>query len=228
MSIRHMIPFPKTHRHVICASFHSSSVSLHNLFSPFLSFALPQRLFLCMHPLSPCLWASISADRRRVSSSQHLEFCQLQLILDSGGGGRRRKGHAPSLFDVTFFVNLNSGATICHVVPHRPCQIVAMHHSMVVPTLTTYNSTLGDTQHCTRSIVMFTNDFLSHTTGKCTDTTFSNFTEPNLLSKLRHELPPSSSHSSQFALLPQFPSLKLFMACVAKRGSQLSCHLRCS
>ena len=33
-------------------------------------------------------------------------------------------GPAPSLSAVTFFVSFNSGATICHGVPHRPSQFV--------------------------------------------------------------------------------------------------------
>ena len=36
---------------------------------------------------------------------------------------------APSSSNVTFFVNLNSGATISHGVPHKPSQFVASHAS---------------------------------------------------------------------------------------------------
>ena len=35
---------------------------------------------------------------------------------------------APSLTAVTFFVNFNSGATICHGVPHKPSQFVDSQH----------------------------------------------------------------------------------------------------
>ena len=41
-------------------------------------------------------------------------------------------GPAPSLSAVTFFVNFNSGATICHGVPHKPSQFVDSQESLSV------------------------------------------------------------------------------------------------
>ena len=58
-------------------------------------------------------------------------------------------GSASGILSTTFFVNFNSGATICHGVPHKPCQFVASHSSLsvcVVQFFASRNSVLGDTQ----------------------------------------------------------------------------------
>ena len=73
-------------------------------------------------PVCPC--ASMSADKTQSllgSTSGALSTT----ILGNGGP-------APSLSAVTFFVNFNSGATICHGVEHRPSQFVDSQASLSV------------------------------------------------------------------------------------------------
>ena len=126
--------------------------------------------------------------RRRIFWARPLEFFQPQLL---GNGGP-----APSLSAVTFFVNFDSGATICHGVPHKPSQFVDSQASLQClscPTFASHNSILGNAQNCSCSIMVTDKGSLSHAACKRTDTVFSNFTEPNFLSKLGHWLSPSSS-----------------------------------
>ena len=94
------------------------------------------------------------------------------------------------------------------------------------PAIASHNSSLGNAQNCSCSIMMTNKDSLSHATCKRTDTVLSNFSKPNFLSKLRHWLSPSSTSSSHFTRLSIFAnSLILFMTCAAKRRSQLSNRL---
>ena len=91
-------------------------------------------------------------------------------------------GSAPSLSAVTFFVNFNSGATICHGVPHKPsqfCRFPSITQCLSCPTFASHNSVLGNAQNCSCSIMMTNEDSLSHAACKRTDTVFSNFTKPN-------------------------------------------------
>ena len=64
---------------------------------------------------------------------------------------------------LSFFVNFNSRATTCHSVPHKPSQFVALLCNLqwlCSPTFASYKSTLGDTQNCSRSIMMTNKRFL--------------------------------------------------------------------
>ena len=111
-------------------------------------------------------------------------------------------GHpAPSLSNVTFFVAFNSGANICHDVPHKPSQTAECDASLsvcLVQLFASHHFVLGNAQNCSCSIMMTNKDSLSHKACKRTDTILSNITESNFLSHLRHWLSPSSSSSSEF------------------------------
>ena len=61
------------------------------------------------------------------------------------------------------------------------------------PTFASHNSILGHAQNCSSSIMKTDKNSLSHAACKWTDTVFSIFTEPNLLSKLRLGSPSSTS-----------------------------------
>ena len=67
-----------------------------------------------------------------------------------------------------------------------------------------HNSTLGDAQNCSCSIMMTSKDPLSHAACNRTDTVFSNVTKPNFLFKLRQWPSPSSTSSSHFTRLSVF------------------------
>ena len=70
-------------------------------------------------------------------------------------------GPAP-LSAVTFFVSLNSGATICHGVPHKPSQFVESQASLsvcLVQFFASHNSVLGNAQNCSCYVVMTTQKF---------------------------------------------------------------------
>ena len=121
----------------------------------------------------------------------------------------RSRSPVPSSSDVTFFVNLVSG-------------FPGVAQCLCCPTFASHNSTLGNAQNCSCSIMMTNKDSLSHAACKRADTVFSNFTKPNFLSKLRHWLSPSSTTSPQFTRFPSLPLLILFVTCAAKRESQLS------
>ena len=127
---------------------------------------------------------------------------------------------------MTFFVNVNSGATICHGVPHKPCQFVDSHASLNVCLVQLLSREL---QKCSCSILMTNEDSLSHAACKRTDTVFSNFTKPNFLSNLRCWL---------FSIFDQFSSFHpSFHPCQFSSCSRLAlqneeangvmdCHLR--
>ena len=128
--------------------------------------------------------------KRSISSAQALEFCQLQSLA------------------VEVQLNFNSGATICHGVPHNQSQFAAS------PASFNGDSTLGEPA---------VNDdqerFLESCARKCTDTTFSNFTKPNFLSNLRHWLSPSSTGSPQFTRLSIFANSHLVHDLSCKAGT---------
>ena len=121
-------------------------------------------------------------------------------------------GPAPSVFAVTFFVNFNSGATICHGVPRRPSQFVDSQASLsvcLVQNFASHNSILGNAENCSCSIMMTNEDSLSHAACKKTDTVLSNFTKPNFLSELRYWLSPPSTSSPHFTRLSIFANRHL-------------------
>ena len=93
---------------------------------------------------------------------------------------------APSLSAVSFFVNFNSGATICHGMPHKPSQSVNAQASLKV---------------CLVQLLPRTTPFLVMYRA---DTVFSNVAKPNFLSKLRHWLSPSSNNSPHFTRFAVF------------------------
>ena len=68
---------------------------------------------------------SFNVRRQDVESSWFNLWHSFNQILGNGGP-------APSLSAVTFFVNYNSGATICHGVPHKPSQFVDSQASLNV------------------------------------------------------------------------------------------------
>ena len=81
-------------------------------------------------------------------------------------------GPAPSLSAVTFFVNLNSGATMCHGVPHKPSQFVDSQASLSVclgQHSASHNSIFGNTQDCSCSSMMTDEDSLNHAASERTD-----------------------------------------------------------
>ena len=127
-------------------------------------------------------------------------------------------GPAPSLSTVTFFVNCDLLRQLqfwSHHLPRSATQAVPVRRfpsitkCLSCPTFALHNSVLS---------WMTNKDSLSHAPCKLTDTVFSNFTEPNFLSKLRHWLSPPSTRSPHFTRL----ILILIMTCAAKRRSQLS------
>ena len=63
----------------------------------------------------PCVHARQCPQTRRENLLGSASGALSTTILGNGG-------IAPSLSAVTFFVNFNSGATICHRVPHKPSQ----------------------------------------------------------------------------------------------------------
>ena len=134
--------------------------------------------------------------RRRIIWVQLLALFQPQFLAMGGS--------SPSLSTVTFFVNFNSGATICHGVPHRRSQFVgspSITQCLSCAPFASQDSILGNAQNCSSSSMMTNEDSLIHAACKRTDTIFSNFTEPNFLSKLRHWLSPSSTSSPHFTRL---------------------------
>ena len=160
MSIRHLLSFRVPWAHPL----HLAQLELCS--SPPL--ALTRRLFVCIHPcLSVKVLSTNRSDLSRGSllcdgslfhagGAQPGQFSSVTVSLDVLGNG----GPTP----LTFFVNFNVVATICHGVPHKPLQFVTSHGSLsvcLVQLLTTHNSTLGNTQNCSCSIIM-TKDSLSH------------------------------------------------------------------
>ena len=152
------------------------------------------------------LFHAMQAPHSRTTSSVFVSFHVRRQDVESSRLNLRRSFHhnpwqwgpAPSLSAVTFFVNINSGATICHGMPHKPSHFVDSHASLrvcFVQFFASHNSILGNTQNCSCSTMMTNKDSLSHVAWKRADTVFSNFTKPNLLSKLRHLLCPSSTSS---------------------------------
>ena len=134
-------------------------------------------------------------------------------------------GPAPSLSAVTFFVNCNSGATICHGVPHKPSQFVNSQASLSVCLVQLLpRTTLFLVIHKTAPVrIMMTNeDSSSHATCKRADTIFSNFAKPNFLSKLRHWVSPPSTSSPHFTRLAVFANSHFIhdLRCI------MDCHLR--
>ena len=125
---------------------------------------------------------------------------------------------------VTFFVSFNSGAAICHRVPHKPSQFVDSQASLSVclVQLSLAQFIHGNAQNCSCSIMMTDEDSLSHATCKRADTVFSNFTKqtfsPNCAIGFHHLRPVLLSS----LVFPSLPILILFMTCAAMRGSQLS------
>ena len=113
-------------------------------------------------------------------------------------------------------------------LPRSPRQTFPVHRfpnitqCLSCPAFASHNSILGNAQNCSCSIMMTNEASWSHAACKRTDTVLSNFTKPNLLSKLRHWHSPSSNSSLISLVFPSLPILILFMTCAAKRGSQLS------
>ena len=130
--------------------------------------------------------------RRRTFWVQHLALFQAQSLA---------LGVAPSLSAVTFFVNFISGAE-CHTFPVR--RFPSITQCLSCPTFASHNSILGNAQNCSCSIMMTHKDSSSDATRRRADTVFSNFTNPNFLSKLRHWLSPSSTSSPHFTRFAVF------------------------
>ena len=135
------------------------------------------------------------------------------------------EGPAPSLSDVTFFVNFKSGATICHGVPHKPSQFVNSQASLSVclvqllPRTTPFlvmRKTAPVRSWWPTKIpwVMRLAKELTLSPPLLRNQTFS----PNCSIGFLH-LPPVLLISLVF---PSLPILISFMTCAAKRGSQLS------
>ena len=152
------------------------------------------------------------------------------LSITSLGNG----GPAPSLSAVAFFVNFNSGATICHGVQHKPSQFVDSQASLnvcLVQLLPRTKPFLASHKNAPVSIMMTNEDSLSHAACKRADTIFSNFTKPNFLSKSR---PLGFLHLRPVLIislvLPSLPILILFMTCAANQeanwGNGLSSAIR--
>ena len=144
---------PGFHKHIPYTSLNSSS------FPRFHSLCLSDSVLVCIHPCfsrqgslndrsrhsSLCMWfcrspirckhsttwttsgvsVSLNICRQNVQSSRLNLWRFLTTILGNGGP-------APSLPAVTFFVNFNSGANICHGVPHKPSQSVDSQASLSV------------------------------------------------------------------------------------------------
>ena len=112
-------------------------------------------------------------------------------------------------------------------MPHKtfPVRRFAITQCLSCPTFASHNSTLGNAQNCSWSILMTNKDSLSHATCKRPDTVLSNLRNqalsPNCASGFLH-LHPILLSSLVF---PFLPILILFMTCAAKRGSQLSTGL---
>ena len=108
-------------------------------------------------------------------------------------------------------------ATACH--PSRPSSSrPCIAQCLSRPTFASHTSVLGNARNCFCSIIMIDKDSLSRAACKGTDTVFPNFTEPNFLSKLRHELSPSSSSSSQFLRLCIFTDSHVVLDLCCKNG----------
>ena len=149
LSIRHLLHIPWFHRHILCTSHHSSC------FSFFHSLGLGDSVSVCTHPFPSrqssldnrsdpfstfiVVWfcrTSVRCQRCRTqtisSVTASLDVCREHRInlLGSTSGiiSTAILGNgcpAPSLSDVTFFVNFNPSATICHGEPHQPPQFAA-------------------------------------------------------------------------------------------------------
>ena len=128
--------YSRFHRHIPCTPLNSSS------FPRFDLFCLNDSVFIRIHPCFPVkVLSMIVLIRFRHSSlcgsvafpcdasDAHPGQPPVCPFLCSTSGALSTTilsngGPAPSLSAVTFFVNLNSGATICHGVPHKPSQSV--------------------------------------------------------------------------------------------------------
>ena len=150
MSNRHLliISVPGFHKHISCTSLNSSSFPL------FHSLCLGDSVSVRIHPcfsrrsslndrsdsLSAfvIMWLCCFSMRcKRCTSWTASRVRELQCPLGSTSGALSTTilgngGPASSLSAVTFFVNFNSGATICHGVPHKPSQFVDSQASLSV------------------------------------------------------------------------------------------------
>ena len=121
---------------------------------------------------------------------------------------------------VTFLVSLNSGATICHGVPHKPSQHVDSQASLSVCLVQLLPRTTPFLViHKTAPV---DEDSLGHAACRRTDTVLANFTKPNLLSKLCHCLSPSSTSSPHFTRLSVFADSHLvhYLRCKTRKPTE--------
>ena len=103
---------------------------------------------------------------------------------------------------VTFFVNFNSRASICHGVPHKPSNFVASHAMLCVCLVPFFCLAQPRSWWCTKLLVFDRDDrqrFLESCGLQMNRHHLLQLDGTKLFSKLRHWISPSSYSSYQFA-----------------------------